>query len=64
MSDEKKWISRVEFAEGRTAHGTKVILSDGSELAGVIAVEQRASVDDCQEITVRVLKGEAGPSAS
>lgn len=63
MTSDKKWISRVEFAEGQSSRGTKVFLSDGSELHGVLAVEQRASTDECQEIVVRVIKGEDGRKA-
>lgn len=53
---DRKWISGVEFGTGQTHHGTRVFLSDGSELAGVVEVEQRAGLDATQEITVRVIK--------
>lgn len=50
----------MEFSDGQLSRGTKVFLSDGSELAGVIAVEQCAALGEIQEITVRVIKGK-GP---
>lgn len=50
-------ITRVEFAEGQLSGGTKVFLSDGSQLDGVVVVEQHAEMDTPQTITVKCIKG-------
>lgn len=50
-------IDRIEFAEGSATHGTKVFLSDGSQLCGVLAVSQSADAGHVQTFTVTVMKG-------
>lgn len=55
MSD-RIGISRVDFADGHGSIGTKVFLSDGSELEGVVSVSQSAAIDKAQTITVTVFR--------
>ena len=53
---KKLSIDRIEWAEGPSSMGTRVILSDGSELAGVISSTQESEAGCPQYITVRVVK--------
>lgn len=64
MTSDEKWIAQVDFGEGQMSHGTRVILSDGSKLAGVRSVERYAEVGEAQEITVRVVRGEMEPAST
>lgn len=49
-------IERIEWAGGPLASGTKVYLSDGSELEGVVHVSHHAEAGDIQRFTVTVTK--------
>lgn len=54
---KKVCIARVEFSEGPASKGTKVFLSDGSELEGLLSVSLSAGVNEAQEVTIKAIKG-------
>lgn len=50
-------IARIYFPEGSLSQGTKVFLSDGSELIGVTSVTLSALQGALQEVSITAVKG-------
>lgn len=47
-------VANIEYSGGKAGRGTKVMLSDGSYLAGVTFCETTVGVDQVAEVLIRL----------